>query len=320
MSHSVQVSVALESSAEYKALEALHKEISSCADVYKEYLSEELGDMEESIKKAFEFVQSTEFKTARDGELLEYQRNLSSLAKRVANIKSSFSYGDAYSKMAERKDQSINKIITENGLMAIMAIEDLENEGKNISSDELLNKIEENRAIEIDKNVLSKLKKQIQMQLIDMELPDEIKFEFVQMFHGSLTRQEIVDLFALIENKVVEFRNIEEISKTIIKGLETLDFKYTNSEYFMTEKGEIEIKLNLFKDKTKDFSLTINTSRRMSWQFGDYEEHMCDADGEKFREEILPSLGLKLSSAVITRNKSRSRPLRQARALKMKGL
>jgi len=317
MSHSIVVTVAVDFRSEINQLNNMKDELKECAGIYKVHFANELSALDSEIDKSINYIKSLEGMVVEQETLVGYQKDVSSLLKKLSNIKSGINYGEVYENLAIKDNEEINKIIIEYGVMAMFAIEDLKNSGEAINADTILKNIELNRQKEIESRQLDELLNSVKKRLILSDFPNEVKSEIVKLFNRSNTRQEVQDIHAYIETKIYEFRAMNELKETLKKALSNIGFEYKDISYTVNEEGEIVAHMRMFKDRTKDFVVHLKTNRQLDWQFGDYENHLCDADGDKFIEQI-KELGVKMTSYNVTRNVSRSAPIRKAKELKYK--
>ena len=145
MSHSVEMSVALNTAHEVKVCNDALNEINAFPKEYTDIFGEKIKQIKTSAEELIEFAKSIDgvYGDSDDG-FIKYQLKLDSMKKQINNIKSINL--SKYISVVNNKDKtSINNIVAQNGIMATIAIQQLVELGMELTPDSLNKTIDEIR-------------------------------------------------------------------------------------------------------------------------------------------------------------------------------
>ena len=306
MSHSIEMSIALNTAHEVKVCEDVLKELKNFPQEYKDVFGQKIVQIESSVSELLKFAESMDgLYGDSDNGIVKYQLKLDSIKKQINNIKS-INLSKYISVMENKDSSAINEIVTQNGIMATIAIQQLEEKAIDLNVESLNKEIDEIRTKKDGLKSLAEENKRIEDYIFDNDFPPMIEEHLLELVNGSSSPQLLMDLYALMGYMDTDRIRVNELYKDVTKIFKTIGFIENNSEDNISNKSEFS-KTVSFKNKlNKEFKMTF-TSKGIDYKMGNYDKHLCESDSENFMEILKKDFTV--SNVRIIRNQSNSRPM-----------
>ena len=318
MSHSVSMTVALNTSHEVKICDSIENEIKAFSEEYKKFFAKEILDILESIKELKKFAASIndvigDSDTINKTKMfLEYQKLQDSITKKIQNIKS-INIANYAEKVEGAEKDKIDVIVAKNGVLAMMAIQKLEDDNIQLNSNNLEETISKIRNKDVEETLLKSETKKIENAIYDYEMEEALEDHLLKVIDNVKSPQEIADVYALVGHMQLEKSRVNQLHEDVTKILKTIGFEGQKSSSKITSEGEI-IKVVSYKNSlNKEFNVQYKATG-IDYKLGNYEQHLCESDSEKFMDILTEQF--KVSEVRIKRNISNARPVLREMKLK----
>ena len=316
MSHSVKLSIALNASTEIKVCEKIKKDIEELSKEYKTVFSNEIKELKDSLKEMTIFVESIKGESVETDNFLSYQMKMDSIKKRISNI-SSINIKNYIEKVESKDGIKINKIILDNGILATLAIQNIEENNESITSENLQYEINK---IRVEKNLSNSFKEEISRAekfIYESNLEIQEEDYLLGILDKSTSPQLLGDLYSIVGSMEIERKRISELDKIITTILVDMKFKVKKEETIVTSEGEIK-RIKIFVNKlNKEFAMNIKDSG-VDFKLGNYDKHLCESDSENFRNILKQQITV--TDERITRNHSNDMPMIMAKKSRERGV
>ena len=318
MSHSISMTVALNTSHEIKVCDSIENEINLFSSEYKDLFSKEILDIQDNIKKLKEFASSINNvigdsdSIAQTKTFFEYQKLQDSITKKIKNIKS-INIGTYVERVQGIQKDEIDKIVTKNGILAILAMQSLETKAIELNSINLENAISEIRNKSLEESQLNIEVKSLENNIYDQEVNEALEEHLLDLIDEVKSAQEIADIYALIGHMQLEEKRINEMFIDVTKILKTIGFEYQKEVVNVNSEGTIIKTVSYRNSLNKEFKVKYRATG-IDYKMGNYEKHLCESDSEKFMDIFTKQF--RVSDIRIKRNISNARPV--LKEMKMK--
>ncbi|MCS4537199.1 hypothetical protein NXS15_03610 [Mycoplasma sp. CSL7475-4] len=329
MSHAAFISFEINIETEKREIEDIKKNLISLANsVNSQLVCEEIDkimsrvqDIEkrlEAIGKIKGEVADQDFVSEQD--LIEkYNLQKSNLIKTVQNMTIDVSFDD----IINERTRLINELIVQNGFLSKIVLEKMSELQLDFTPENFTKVLSQVKQENIDKQKHSSLKEELKKYVLEQNVDPKLKGSLLNEFMFIDNYQELADYAPYVKeilNQYHEAIHKNEIYKSIFKK-----YKYThkNIEFIVQTDAENKTKprylfISKFKNsalKNNSFILNLNLDGTVSYDIGDYENHMCWSLAENVEQDLV-KFGYVKSKKIITRGVSGARPL--TREAKMK--
>ena len=306
MSHSIEMSVALNTAHEVKVCNDVLENINNFPKEYEAVFGNEINKIKGSISELKKFAEDTKgvFGDADNG-FVKYQLKLDSIKKKINNIKSINL--SRYISIVDKNDANeFNEIVAKNGIMATLAIQEINDRSIELNPSTLNDMIDEIRTKNSDILNLKEENKRIEDYIFDNEFDSETEEHLLSLVESSDSPQLLMDLYALMGYMSTDKIRVNELYTDVSAILTSIGFNEVSMRKDMSEKSELS-KTVLYRNKlNKEFKMTF-TSKGIDYKMGNYDKHLCESDSENFMEILKKDF--EVSNIRIVRNQSNDRPM-----------
>ncbi|MCK5867533.1 MAG: hypothetical protein KAG14_03970 [Mycoplasmataceae bacterium] len=306
MSHSIKMSIALNTDHEVKVCNDISKEINSFPKEYLNTFGEEISKVKNSISELKKFAEDTK-NIFGDSDIgfMEYQLKLDSIMKRIKNIKS-INLSNYITSVNGKEVKKINEVVAKNGVMATLAIQKLSEEGIDLNLSSLNKMIDSMRTDTAKTKDMIEENKRVENFIFDNDFSEELEEHFLALVEKSNSPQLLMDLYAMMGSMEIEEKRVSELYKDVSNILGSIGFSEQKSGNSIDGSGEVN-KTTVYKNNlNKEFKMTF-TARGIDYKMGNYDKHLCESDSENFMEILKKDFAV--SNVRIMRNQSNSRPM-----------
>ncbi|MCK5867018.1 MAG: hypothetical protein KAG14_01335 [Mycoplasmataceae bacterium] len=306
MSHSVEMSVALNTEQQVKVCNDVLTKMNSFSEEYVEVFGKQINEIKASIKELKEFASNAEgiFGDSDNG-FVKYQLELDAIKKKINNIKS-INLSKYLSIKDDANNADIKDIVVKNGIMATLAIQKIQEQSINLNATSLTKMIDEIRTQKDNTEALKEESSRIQNFIFDGGFDEMTEEYLLGLISTSQSPQLLMDLYALMGYMETDKIRVSELYTDVSNILKTIDFSEVSSIEKINENGEFS-KTTIYRNKSnKEFKMRF-TSKGIDYKMGNYDKHLCESDSEEFMEILKKDFSI--SNIRIVRNQSNDRPM-----------
>lgn len=311
MSHSIKMTIALNSDHELKVCEDVQKTINQFPDEYKNIFGKQINSIGESIVELKEFAAGIDNlfvnvdSVGAQNSLLDYQRKLDGIVKRVNNIKS-INLSEYITKVSSDKLEALEEIISNNGVMATLAIQQLDDEGIQLSKESVMERIDVIRNSDISSEELKVEIKKVEDFIFNSGFDESVEDHLLEVCEKTSSPQVLSDLYALVGAMDIEKNRIDQMHIQVTNIFKEMKFDEVDSDNAINNDGELKKTVTYRNSLKKEFKMTYRASG-IDYQMGNYDKHLCESDSDIFMETLRKDF--KVSDVRIVRNVSNERPM-----------
>ena len=249
-------------------------------------------------------------------QAVDVQSMLVTIMKDVANMQqfSNEAIQGFYKTYLNDVNENINKIIAQYGILATTALAKMQQENQIINEQNLLNKIDQIRNKQINKEELQRYQIEFKKAIDQCSFPNDIKLNLLNLVSHYTIAQEVSDIPGFIATKNAEFNRMTRLIKDVSSILKEVGFKFTNHaiKYLYNEQEDIFNTILLFKNNNNNtVAINFNSLGKLNYKLGNYVGHACEATSRSILEK-LKQKGYEYSTPIITRNISNAKPLEKS--------
>lgn len=322
MSHQIKMTIALNTQNEIEACKIAENKLNNLPKEYLEVFDREIEELRVSVSELSEFANNISGMTidsdsanSNNTEFMNYQRKLDALMKRVENIRS-INLSNYIKNVEEKEKSNVNKILVENGILGMLALQNITKKNLSVTPEELEKEIDEIRNSESDTSEFNEQIEGLQVKIFDGEFSDVIENHLLETLALTNTPQLAMDFDALLSNFSIEILRTHMVFKDVKDILHDLGFKEIQSNEEFTSEGEYKKNATFRNHLNKEFVMSFKPSG-VDFQMGNYDGHLCESDSESFRAKLQEAYNISIR---IVRNQSNARPMLKQAKLKERGM
>ena len=278
------------------------------------YLNKQIAD----IKKTKENIQTENTVRIDDNNLriieseLFFQREQQKVMKKVQNILESIGNGSQFETLLKHNEDLIS-LVLEYGITFWEPSEQIGiSDFSKINIGQLTNKIDELINKETSSKRFENYKKDL-MEILERDFPNNEKLK-EELFLKGLnykTNAELNDYLLYVKNKKFNIVAMNKIINTIAEELKkSYRYQMTKKVHKIDqETGMIKYIFSFRNHLGESFDIDINEELRMSFKYGDYKSHCCEATTQKIFEALENNKFIQRGKPQIVRNVTDAKPL-----------
>ncbi len=259
----------------------------------------------------------------KNRQIEAYYLELDNIIKKVQNIKYTLNLENELVNFINLEKNKIAELISQNGFIANQAIKNLFANNSEITYNTVNKEIEKIRFREFDQANAKLYKESLKKELNNLSIEKEFKIKLYSDLEKIETNIEIMDFSALIKSIESNFFKTTLLIKDVEEELKKIGFKTLIKKYTVLKSSnddvadQFVISLKTINNKNNNIIINFGLNGTMDYKMGNYVDHLCDADAEKF------IIGLQnkqrfIATQKITRTSTTSRPIQRAKKMKVR--
>ncbi|ALD66579.1 hypothetical protein [Spiroplasma cantharicola] len=339
MSHNASITFDICNKDELLALTQVEKEIkelenfsikNNFSDIFNEEIKNIYSQLEESkslieqiggshtISGDYDIINATKNK-----QIEKYYLQLDNIIKKIQNIKYTLNLEGELIRTINFEKNKIGELISQNGFIANQALKNLFSNNLEVNFNSINQEIENIRFKESNDKTIKIYKDKLKDELNNLNIAKEFKTKLYSDLSKLETNIEVMDFSALMKSIETNILKTNMLVKDVEDELKKINFKTFSKKYIILNSSTPEvgdqfvISLKVVNNKNNNIIVNFGLNGTMEYKMGNYADHLCDADAEKFIKG-LQSKQRFIVSQKITRTSTTTRPIQRVRKMKVK--
>lgn len=234
---------------------------------------------------------------------------LSNISKEIENLNMSLNFKNLYDNHIKENAGKIEELIATHGMLATESISQLIINKEKINPETLTIKINEMRKKNVSHENLIKYQNIFKTNILNSNLTDDIKLQFINLATKFKNTQEISDIQPFIASKIVEFNNMKIMVNDVVNILRKLNFKLdSKNSYKLDEEQVFNLKLIFKNSANNSIAINFNSNGQIKYKLGNYIGHACEQTTDKLLNE-LTKMNYTYPKPLIRRDVDKAKPI-----------